>query len=268
MKKQDQTAAICRLRAKELLALPDMRLHLIMATVTFLTLWVTSVYISECTFNALPWERMRVDDPLRYDFFRALFYTLDGVIIVLIGLPLLIGTAGIFDAAARGVCAPLADMLTPFRSPRAYGRAQTLAARHLLLPCASLLPGLLLTLAAVTEKHVLYGCLGGALLLAGLFASLMLSGQSAMLLSLAFRNPATPLRVLREQARRDTRGRMLYLLRFRLTYIGWTILGIASFGLVLIFHALPLYSLSYTLYLHATDGVSDAEHAPNDPKKG
>jgi uncharacterized membrane protein len=41
---------------------------------------------------------------------------------------------------------------------------------------------------------------------------------------------------------------MMELFRFKLGFLGWGVLSVLSFGILLLFHTLPLYALAHKAY--------------------
>lgn len=241
-------------RANELLARPHMRLHLILAVLCCLTFWIGSIYMSEITFNAVPWNSLYENQYALYVLLDILYYVLDTLIILLIGLPLLFGCAMIFEGAARGVREPMATLFCAFDSPRHYFRVLGMTLRLLL---ATALP-VLLCVGAVWASiltdtlSALWGIFPSALLF--LFAASVVLCRNDAVLTLAYDDPTASVRALFARSHQLTQGRWLALWKFKLSYIGWAVLSVLSLGLVLIFHALPHFSLSYSLLLTSEAG--------------
>lgn len=242
-------------RARELLALPHMRLHLILAALCCLTFWIGSIYISECTLLAVvPWESLYESRYVLYVLFDVLYYTVDVLIIVLIGLPLLYGAAMIFEGAARGNREPMATLFCAFDSPRRYGRTLGLMLR--LLGAHALPVGLCVWLIWARYRTAgpssLWETVPMTLLFLGAVSIILVRNDAV--LALAYDDHSATVRELFARSRAMTRGRWLALWKFKLSYIGWAALSVLSLGLVFIFHALPHFSLSYSLLLTAEAG--------------
>ena len=247
-------AAVSRHRANELLTLPHMRLHLILAILCCMTFWIGSIYISECTFNAVPWESLYESRYALYVLLDILFYVVDGLIIVLIGLPLLFGCAMIFEGAARGVREPMFTLFCAFDSPRCYRHTLGLMLRLLgahALP-AALCAWLMWARYETDGPSTLWETVPMTLVFL-LIVSVIL-GRNDAVLTLAYEHPAATVRELFARSRALTRGKWFALWNFKLSYIGWAVLSLLSLGLVLIFHALPHFSLSYSLFLTSEAG--------------
>ena len=247
-------ASRIRLRARALLAMPHMRMHLILTVLCCMTFWIGSIYISECTFNAVPWESLYESRYLVYLLLNLLFYTADALIILLIGLPLLYGCAMIFEGAARGVREPMTTLFCAFDSPRRYrktlGLMLWLLGAHLLTPvlCAILVWALYDSIGTVSFWVTL------PVTLIMLLAASVILGRNDAVLALAYDDPSASVHEWFVRSHRITKGKHLSLWQFKLSYIGWGLLSVLSLGLVLILHALPLFSLSYSLLLTAEAG--------------
>jgi hypothetical protein len=234
--------------------MPHVRLHLILTVLCCMTFWIGSIYISECTFNAVPWESLYENRYLLYALLDVLFYAVDALIIVLIGLPLLFGCAMIFEGAARGVREPMTTLFCAFDSPRRYrktlGLMLWLLGAHLLTPvlCAILAWALYDSIGTVS----LWVTLPVALITL-LVASVIL-GRNDAVLALAYDDPSASVYEWFARSHRITKGKYLTLWQFKLSYIGWGLLSVLSLGLVLILHALPHFSLSYSLLLSTEAG--------------
>ncbi len=245
-----------KLTAAALLRLPGMRLHLVLTAILCLCFWVGIIYIGECTFAAIPWEALHEQSPIWYTVLDQMFYLLDVIVIVLMGLPLLYGACMVYQAAVDGRKAPMATLFCAFSSPSAYRRALAVML-ELLLP-ALLAAGAilyLLRLAKSTEQigmTVLYAAL--ALLL--IFGACLLMGCHDAALRLCYLHPDVPARQLFAASRRVTKGHLFSLLLFKASYLGWWILSILSLGIILIFHALPTFTLAYTVRLDVPDEIN------------
>lgn len=248
-----------KMRASDLLALPHMRLHLILATLCCMTFWIGSVYMSEITFNVVPWASLHEKNYVLYVALDVLYYAIDAIIILLLGLPLLYGCAMIFEGAARGVREPMTTLFCAFESPRRYRRALGVTLGVAFLPAA------FLALLALFAYQVKWAENPGQVVLILLFAVspwLALSlgwGRYDAVLTLAYDDPAATVRELFARSRTITKGRLWGLLRFKLSYVGWAVLSVLTLGLVLIFHALPHFSLSYSLYLTADQDIPSTQ---------
>ena len=240
---------IIRQRARELLSLPHMRLHLILAALCCLAFWIGGVYINECAFNAVPWERLYHDDLLLYTLLDALYYVTDGLVVLMLGLPLLYGCAMIFEGAARGVRKPMATLFCAFTSARAYRRALGVILCLLGFPLLALsaCAGVAWMCFDAIDASTLYTTIPLSLLFLAFMAVML--GQNDAVLALAYDDPDATVLSLLARSRKMTKGRLLDLLRFKLAFLGWGLLSVLSLGLVLIFHALPMFSLSYSLLL-------------------
>ena len=244
-------SVMARRRADELLALPHLRLHLILAALCCMTFWIGSIYISECAFNVVPWAQIYADNRLLYVLLDVVYYTADGLIILLLGLPLIYGGAMMFEGAARGVREPMSTLFCAFESPRRYRRALGVTLG------VALLPAVFWALCALFAYQVRWAESPGQAVLILLYAVLpwlALSlgwGRYDAVLTLAYEDPDATVRELFARSRALTKGRLWSLLRFKSSFVGWALLSVLSLGLVLIFHALPHFSLSYSLYLTA-----------------
>ena len=223
------------------------RLHLILAAVLCMTLSIGSFYLVELVMLPIPWESLYEDAPSLYRLLDALYYVLDGAIIVLLMLPLVFGTAHIFYAASQGTHLPLSDLFMPFQSARCYRRS-TLVMLLLLVP----------RLAALWLARTLWQGADGlalgwrltlyALAIALLVALSLLFTLDDAVLPLAFNDASLGPRALwRISARRNV-GHMTALFRFKLGYLGHLVLSVLSLGTLLILHTLPLYALAHKAY--------------------
>ena len=244
-----KNARSSRLQAAALLRLPGLRLHLVTTAILCLCFWVGIVYIGECVFAAAPWETLREQAPLWYEWLDKAFYLLDVLVILLVGLPLLFGACMIFVAAADGKKEPMTTLFCAFASPAAYGRALTVML-GLLFPTLVQAGGTLylVQLASATEQvgmTVLWYGLAVVLIL----AVWLLSGCHDAVLRLCYLHPDTPAHRLFCTSRRLTKHRLVSLFLFKLHYVGWALLSVLSLGIVLIFHALPAFALAHTARL-------------------
>ena len=245
------SADISRKRANELLALPHLRLHLILAILCCLTFWIGGIYISERTFNAVPWAKLHENDWLLYTLLDVVYYVVDGLIILFLGLPLLYGCAMIFEGAARGVREPMTTLFCAFESPRRYRRALGV------MLGVALLPAILFVMCVLFAYQIKFTQSPWQAVLILLYTALpmlaVLLGRSRYdaALTLAYDDPTVSVKDLFARSRAITKGRLWELFRFKLSFVVWTLLSVLTLGLVLIFHALPYFSLSYSLYLTA-----------------
>ena len=244
---------LCRLRAKELLSLPDMRLHLVFTSMLCLAFTVGGLYMIECAFCVVPWAELYHSDVVRHLLWLVLMLVIEVLYIVLAALPMLFGAAMIYQAAAQGKREPLSTLLSPFASFRTYRRALGVMLRLLALPALTIGLCALLILAADRADMV---WLMAVILL---FSALLLTAVSLLccrddaVLPLAYLRPDAPPSALFSASLRLTHGRLIALWRFKLSHIGWALLSVASLGVVLMLHALPYFSLSHTLYLNAPE---------------
>lgn len=242
-----------KLTAAALLHLPGVRMHLVLTAILCLCFWVGIVYIGECVFAAIPWEALHEQSPLWYTLLDQTFYLLDVIVIVLVGLPLLYGACMIYEAAADGKKEPMTTLFCAFSSPSAYRRS--LAAMIGLL-----LPPLLVAGSALWLNHLAKGTeqIWMAVLYYGLtlllvVAACLLLGCHDAVLRLCYLHPDTSVFRLFSASRRVTRRRLFELFLFKLSYTGWWLLSVLSLGIVLIFHALPVFTLAYTVRLDVSD---------------
>lgn len=245
-----------KLTAAVLLRLPGMRMHLVLTAILCLCFWVGIIYIGECTFAAIPWEALHEQSPVWYMVLDQMFYLLDVIVIVLMGLPLLYGACMIYGAAVDGKKEPLATLFCAFSSPSAYRRALAVML-ELLLP-ALLAAGAILYLLrlAKSAEHVGMAVLFSALALLFIFAVCLLMGCHDAVLRLCYLHPDVPPRQLFAASRHATKGQLFSLLLFKATYLGWWMLSILSLGIALIFHALPAFFLAYTVRLDVSDDIN------------
>ena len=246
------SADISRRRANELLALPHMRLHVILAILCCLTFWIGGIYLSERTFNAVPWAKLHENDWLLYTLLDVVYYVVDGLIVIFLGLPLLYGCAMIFEGAARGVREPMSTLFCAFGSPRRYRRALGVVLG------VAVLPAILFALCALFAYQVKFAETPGQAVLILLYTALPFFILACLgcvcydaVFTLAYDDPTASVRELFARSRAITKGRLCELFRFKLSFVVWTLLSVLTLGLVLIFHALPYFSLSYSLYLTA-----------------
>lgn len=252
-------SAMAKKRASDLLARPHMRLHLILATLCCMAFWIGSVYMSEITFNVVPWASLHEENYVLYVALDVLYYTIDAIIILLLGLPLLYGCAMIFEGAARGVREPMITLFCAFDSPRCYRRTLGLMLR--LLGAHALPVGLCAWLTwaryEIAGSSSLWETLPMTLVFL-LIVSIVLGRYDAVL-TLAYDDPSATVRELFARSRALTRGRWFALWKFKLSYVGWAALSVLTLGLALIFHALPHFSLSYSLYLTADQDIPSTQ---------
>ena len=245
------SADTSRRRANELLALPHMRLHLILAILCCLTFWIGGIYLSERTFNAVPWASLYEGNRLLYTLLDVVYYVVDGLIILFLGLPLLYGCAMILEGAARGVREPMTTLFCAFESPRRYRKTLGLMLRFIgahALPVA-LCAWLIWARYQTDGPDTLWETLPTTLVF--LFVASIVLGRNDAVLTLAYDDPTASVRDVFARSRTLTKGRLWGLFRFKSSFVGWALLSVLTLGLVLIFHALPHFSLSYSLYLTA-----------------
>jgi uncharacterized membrane protein len=145
-------------------------------------------------------------------------------------------------------------LFCPLDSPRRYrktlGLMLWLLGAHLLTPvlCAILAWALYDSIGTVS----LWVTLPVALITL-LVASVIL-GRNDAVLALAYDDPSASVYEWFARSHRITKGKYLTLWQFKLSYIGWGLLSVLSLGLVLILHALPHFSLSYSLLLSTEAG--------------
>ena len=227
------------------------RVHLILASLLCLALSLGTVYLVELSLAPVPWQQLYDEAPALYALFDALYYALELAAVVLIALPLLFGTARIFDAASRGDRLALSEIFSPFKSGRGYLRAM-LVMLSLAVPrtIALLLIRALWSAAAGLDTPVRLMLYALAVLL--FFAISLLLTLDDAVLPLALGDESLSLRALwRRSARVRTDG-MMQRLRFKLGFLGWCVLSVLSLGTLLLCHTLPLYALAHAAYADGT----------------
>lgn len=241
-------AAQSRLIASTVLQTRGIRLHLVLAQLITLALWVGCLYLTENIFAAAPWVALHERMPVLYTLLDVLFYTIDALVVVLLGLPLIYGCAEVVYAAHDGQRLPLATLFRPFTGGAAYGRAIAVMT-VILLPRAIVffLLQLLWHLTAATASPLISLALG-ALALILLALSTLAVGLDDALLPLALAYPEQRVLALYCRSVRLCAPRLRRIWCFKLTYLGWGVLSALSLGVLLFGHALPHYTLAHTAW--------------------
>jgi len=196
---------------------------------------------------------LQEQSPLWYTLLDQMFYLLDILVIILVGLPLLYGACMIYMAAADGKKEPMTTLFCAFSSPSAYRRSLAVMIGLLLPPLLVAGSALWLThLATGAEQAWMTALYYGLALLLVVSACLLLGCHDAVL-RLYYLHPDASVFRLFSASRRKTRGRLFELFLFKLSYTGWWLLSVLSLGIVLIFHALPAFILAYTVRLDVSD---------------
>ena len=238
------------------------RLHLILAAVMCLTMSLGTLYLSELVMRIIPWNVLYDTHRALYTLLDVFYYLFDTAIVLLLILPLVFGTARIFYAASQGKRMALSELFSPFQSRRSHRRA--------------MLVMLTLTLPRLIALFIVRGLWMGAdgrpwgirLLLYALailffIAVSLLLTLDDMVLPLALENESLGLRALWRMSFARCFGRMLCLWRFKLGYLGWAFLGLASLGTVWIGHTLPLYALAHAAYINEMSSSPEKSIAPS-----
>lgn len=245
------TLAEAKRAARCVLNKKNLRLHLTLAVLATLVLWVGGIYVVECMFYAVPWKTVMDRSPALYHTLEALLYLVDAAIVLFLGLPLSYGTFRVIFSAAGQTVLPLSALFDAFSGSKPYRRALSVT-----LPCFLLL--------AVAGGAV-YGLLR-LFLWIGTFsipAMILLTFTAAVVfcvfsiwlggifvvLPLSCRYPEMPVRTLFVASRRLTHKKLLLLWVFKLSFLAHVFLAILTFGITLIFDGLPFYSLSHILWL-------------------
>ena len=247
------TAAQCKRRAKEILAIDGLRLNLILCALFYLTFFVGGIYTVECAFSAVPWAELYEQNVLLHFAWLAILFLIEACVLVFALLPMSYGAAMIFHGAVMGRKEPLSQLFFAFGGARNYRRAFGVMFRLLALPAATLGLCALLVFAvkdASSPWLVLLMFFITALLF--LTVSLICCRDDAVL-ALAYRCPDARVRDLFAASHRITKSAWRKLLLFKLSFWLWTLLSVASLGLLTILHALPYFTIAHTLFT----GVSD-----------
>ena len=247
------TSRQCKRRAKAILALPGIRLNLILCALLYLTFFVGSLYMVECAFSAIPWAELYQTDVLMHVVWLIVLMAVEGCTVVFFLLPMVYGATMIFQGAVMGRKEPLSLLFVAFGSARNYRRAFGVMIRLLILPAATLGVCALLVL-AVKETDRAWLMLLMLFIAALLFLTVsLICCRDDAVLALAYRCPDARVRDLFAASHRQTKSACLPLFRFKLSFLLWALLSVASLGLVMILHALPYFTIAHTLFT----GVSD-----------
>ena len=239
---------LCRRKATDRLHRGNTRLHLALACIVCLTFIIGTVYLADCVFCTIPRAEIRQESIIKYFLVDVTTGLIQVLLAVFLDLPLLFGTAMIFIGAAYDEDRPLSTVFCAFEGSRAYFRAIAIMLRLLIWPLLSIGLAALLVLAT----RVITDVLAVAILFFAaslLLLSTLLYGANDAVLPLAFCHPDTPIRQLFRESHAMTKGRRFSQLRFKLSYVGWALLGVVTLGLSLLFHTIPHSSLAYALFL-------------------
>jgi hypothetical protein len=247
------TAAQCKRRAKEILTIDGLRLNLILCVLFYLTFFVGGIYMVECAFSAVPWAELYEQNILLHFAWLAILFLIEACVLMFALLPMLYGVAMIFQGATMGQKVPLSLLFFAFGSARNYRRAFGVIFRLLALPAATLGLCALLVLAvkdASSPWLVLLTFFIAALLF--LTVSLICCRDDAVL-ALAYRCPDARVRDLFAASHRITKSAWRKLLLFKLSFWFWTLMSVATLGLLTILHALPYFTIAHTLFTGVPD---------------
>lgn len=234
-----------RRRAKEILAVPGVRMSMILATMCFLTFWVGTLYLIENTWYAINWNTLYgISQPLYY-LCNGLVYLTDAAVVVLIGLPLSYGWFRYLFLAATAALPPYSVLFSAFGSKRLYWRSIAVTIRCLLrvaLPYAA--AWVLVKIAQWTAAFG--GVVGGILMVlfavaAGLalFIGTLVNAGATVVFYLDIRHEDESIGTLFARARAQRQGRRVELWLCCLSLLPTFCLGILSLGILLLYHAVP-----------------------------
>jgi hypothetical protein len=231
-----------RIRARQTLARPGLRMHVIVATIVFLTMWVGSLYMLENAWYALDWQGMYQKSQTLYTLIDVLFYLTDALFLVFGALPLLYGYIRYLIRCATGTVPPLSTLFEAFGSGKHYLRALCIMLR-MTLRYAVWLGGVVLL---VLLAEALYRVLGTAAIilpavLAGVYTvigSIGIGIGNAVFL-LDFNHPDHRVNQLFRASREIMRPHLLPLWLLKMRLLPLWLLGFLSLGTLLLFHSLP-----------------------------
>ena len=242
-----------RVRARFTLALPGLRLRVIIATLVFLSMWVGGFYMVENVWYALDWGGLYETSESLYTLTDAIFYMTDALFCVFAGLPLVYGYARYMVRCATGVVPPLSTLFDAFSSRASYFRALALTLRLFLR--LALWLGVVGLLVLVAEA--LRGMTGDWIVfvlapLAGIYAVFgwIGIGIGDAVFALELMHPELSVRELLRLSRRMLQPQLLRLWLLKITLLPQWLLGALSLGTLLIFHALPfcLFTEQYAVW--------------------
>ena len=247
------SAAQCKRRAREILAIDGLRLNLILCALLYLTFFVGAIYMAECAFSAVPWAELYESNILLHFVWLAFLFAVEGCVLLFVLLPMSYGAAMVFHGAAMGRKEPLSLLFFAFGSARSYRRAFGVMFRLLLLPAAALGIGAVAVLAVKgTAKTWLMPLVFFVAALLFLAVSLFCCRDDAVL-ALAYRTPDARVGDLFIASHKQTRSAWIRLFRFKLSFLLWALLSVATLGLLMILHALPYFTIAHTLFVGVAD---------------
>lgn len=243
------TARDATARARRQLGTGSVRLSCVLATLLCLTFWVGTIYVCESAFYALDWESFYEKSHFFGALARSMIYVLDGLIVILIDLPILYGTLSFYRRAATGEDASFAELFRAFGSGRAYRR--TVCLMFLLCLRYLLIGGVIAAiLFYAKEQATLWITVVGALVGAAvLLFGWVLLGREEAVLPLALRNPRADLFTVFRASHRMTRGNLWRIWGFKMRFIGWAVLSVLSVFILAVYHGIPYYALSHVFWL-------------------
>jgi hypothetical protein len=219
-----------------------------LASLLCLTFVSASLYLSENVFSWLPWVRLYHQNRPLFDQWNHALYAMDALILALIGSPLIYGLLTVIHAAADGRSLPFSELFAAFSGGRRYCRAVT-CMLALLLPRAALVllcrDTARLALAQ-SDGRMRILCLIGIALAALLLIWLMGLGDALLMLTMRHENIGI-FRLVAMSAR-STWRHLGKLLCFKLSFLPWALLSLASLGVLLFIHALPYFMLSHLFF--------------------
>ena len=242
-----------RLRARQTLAIPGLRLHVIVATLIFLTMWVGGLYMVENAWYALNWSAIYKQNEALYAFVDTLFYLTDGLFIVFGGLPLVYGYARYLVHSATGVLPPLSALFYAFGNRARYFRSLWLMIRLLLR--YTLWLGIVVL--SVFLAQAIQRAWGNALvyLLAPFIGVYTVVGSIGIgigdaIFLLDINHPEYTVNEVFRASRIALRPQLLQTWLLKVTLIHHWLIGILSLGTLLLFHSLPycLFTQQYAVW--------------------
>ncbi len=235
-----------RKRAADILRQPGVRMSMVLATVLFLTVWISSIYLIENTWYAVDWLAVYAKSPALYTLLDILLYVADGLIVFFLCLPLLYGYIRYIYLAATGAVPPYSVMFCAFTSARAYVRTLGLTLLFLFqsaIPFALFAASIALAYVCFTQATLLGYLLsvpcvivGTALLILGTIAN----AGASLIFILDINYPDTSVFRLYRRAHALRKGKRAEIWLLELSFLPHLIPGALSLGLSLLFHAIPL----------------------------
>lgn len=164
-------------------------------------------------------------------------------------LPLFIGLMGMAHAMVEGREVLLSELFSPFTSARQYGRTLALSFA-ILWRLGGLLALSVLTLEGllwIGDGTLIFGLLGGFLILIEWAVGLLLSARAFPMMALSYLLPRASLREVRRMRARFP-SPVYHGTAFCIRQLPSFLLGVLTVGILLLADWLPRTSISYVLY--------------------